>query len=64
MTLDLNIFNLQRYPNDVDDVVHTTLNQVDDFSYNKHVDEFDTKYESFMDNETEYNIFDFDEMCL
>jgi len=51
MTLDSNIFNMQRQSDDFDDMDHSTLNWVSDFSYDElefeHVDESAAEYESF-----------------
>ena len=52
MTLDLNIFNLQRQPDGFDNLYHSTLSWVDDFSYDElefeNVDEFAIENESFL----------------
>ena len=67
ITIDLNIFNLQRQSNGFGDVDYFDLNQVGDFPYDEsefeHVDEFPIECESFfIDNEPEYDVFDF-AMC-
>ena len=67
MTLDLNIFNLQKQPNGFDIVDQSTLSQTGDFSYDdlefEHVDKLPIEYESFlMNNKSEYDAFDFDDI--
>ena len=67
ITLDFNIFNLQRQPNGFDDADRSTLNWVSDFSYDElefeHSKEFAIEYESFfMNNRPEYDVFDFDDV--
>jgi len=64
----LNIFNLHRQPDGFDNVDHSTLNWVDDFSYDElefeHVDEFAIEYESFLvDDEPKYDVLDFNDVC-
>ena len=55
MTLDFNIFNLQRQPDGFDDMDHSTLSWVSDFSHDEleveHVDEFAVEYASFFIND-------------
>jgi len=68
MTLDLNIFNLQRQLEGFDNVDHSILNWVGNFSHDElefeHVDEFPIECKSFfMGDEPEDDIFDFDYAC-
>lgn len=69
MTLDLNIFTLQKQPSGLDNVEHFTLNWLDDFRYDELVSENDdvfcTEYaSSLMDHEPECDAFDFDDCSL
>ena len=68
MTLELNIFNLQRQPSGFDDVETSTLNWVEDSQFDDEFDElFAAEYESFLiDDEPEYDVFQFDDLysCL
>jgi len=59
MTLELNIFNLQRQPLRFDDIETTTLNWVEDFIFDDEFDEiFAAKYKLFfIDDEHEYDVF-------
>ena len=59
MTLELNIFNLQRQPLGIDDIETSTLNWVEDSIFDDEFDDiFAAEYESFfIDDEPEYNIF-------
>jgi len=63
MTVELNIFNLQRQPLGFDDVETSTLNWVEDsIFYDEFADMFVAEYGSFfIDDEPEYDIFQFDD---
>jgi len=61
ITLDLNIFNLQRQPDSFDNMDHSTFNWVGDISCDELAFEFVLEYESFfMDGEPKYGLFEFD----
>jgi len=61
MTLELNIFSMQRQPSGFDDMEFSTLNWIGESVFD---DVFATKYESFLiDNEPEYDVFEFDDLC-
>ena len=65
MTLELNIFNIQRQPCGFDDMKFSTLNQVGDSIFDDAFDDvFATEYESFLINdEPEYDVFEFNDLC-
>jgi len=65
MTIELNIFNMQRQPSGFDDMEFSTLNWVEDTIFGDAFDEmFTAKYESFlMNDEPEYDVFEFDDLC-
>jgi len=65
ITLELNIFNLQRQPSGFDDVKTSTLNWVEDSNFDDEFDEmFAAEYESFLiDDEPKYDVFQFDDLC-
>jgi len=61
MTLELNIFNLQRQPFGFDDMEFSTLNWVKDSVFD---DMFAAEYESFLINdEPGYHVFEFNDLC-
>ena len=65
MTLELNIFNLQRQPSRFDDMHIATLNLVEDYMFD---DEFGdmlvAEYKSFLiDDEHRSNVFEFGDLC-
>jgi len=65
MTVELNIFNMQRQPSGLENMEFSTLSLVGDSIFD---DAFDdvliTEYESFLiDDEPEYNVFEFDDLC-
>jgi len=65
MTLELNIFNIQRHPSGFDDMKFSALHWVEDSILDDTFDDiFAAKYESFlMNNESEYDVFEFDDLC-
>ena len=65
MALELNMFNLQRYPWGFDDEELSTLNWVEDFVFDDNSDDFlIAKYGSFLiDDEHKYDVFEFDDLC-
>ena len=64
MSLELNIFNMQRQPSGFDDMEFSTLNWVGDSIFDDAFDDiFATEYESFLiDDEPEYDVFEFDDL--
>jgi len=65
MTIELNIFNMQRQPSGFNDMELSTLNWVKDSVFDDAFDEmFATEYEFFLVNdELEYDVFEFDDLC-
>jgi len=65
MTIELNIFNMQRQPSGFDDMEFSTLNWAKDSVFDDASDEmFAIEYESFLVNdEPEYDVFEFDDLC-
>ena len=65
MTLELNIFNMQRQSSRFDDMEFSTLNWVGDSIFNDAFDDlFVTEYDSFLiDYEPEYDVFEFGDLC-
>ena len=65
VTVELNIFNIQRQPSGFDDMEFSTLNWVGDSIFDDAFDDvFATKSESFLiDDEPEYHVFEFDDLC-
>jgi len=65
MTIELNIFNMQRQPSGFDDMEFSTLNWVEDFVFDDAFDEMiAAEYKSFFVNdEPEYDVFKFDDLC-
>ena len=65
MTLELNIFNLQRQPSGFDDVEFSTLHWVEDSVLDDARDDvFAIEYEPFLVNdEPKYDAFEFDDLC-
>jgi len=65
MTLELNIFNLERKPSSFDDTEFSTLNWVEDSVLDDAFDGvFAAEYESFIiDDEPEYDVFKYDDLC-
>ena len=64
MTLELNIFNMQRQSSDFDNMEFSTLNWMEDFAFDDDLDDiFAAEYESFLiDEELEYDVFQFDDL--
>jgi len=64
MTLELNIFKMQRQPSSFDDIEFPIINGVNDFVFdNGFHDIFATEYESFLvDDEPEYDMSKFDDL--
>ena len=64
MTVELNIFNLQRQPSGFDDMEFATLHWVEDSMLDDaYVDVFAVEYESFLvNNEPKYDAFEFDDL--
>jgi len=65
ITIELNIFNMQRQPSGFDNMEFSTLNWVEDSVFDDAFDEmFAVEYESFLVNdEPEYDVFEFDDLC-
>ena len=65
MTVELNFFNMQRQPSRFDDMKFSTLNWVGDSVFDDAFDDvIATEYEPFLiDNELEYDVFQFDDLC-
>jgi len=65
MTVELNIFNMQRQLSRFDDMEFCTLNWVGYSVFDDAFDDaFPTEYESFLiDDEPEYDVFEFDDLC-
>jgi len=65
MTIELNVFNIQRQPSGLDDMDFSTLNWVEDSVFDDALDDmFAAEYESFLvDDEPKYDVFEFDDLC-
>jgi len=64
MTLELNIFNMQRQHPGFDDVEFYTLNWVEDSIFDDVDDMSIAEYESFLIHEEhECDVFEFDDLC-
>ena len=66
MTLELNIFNMERQPYGFDYIEFSTLNLVEDSVFRDDFDDmFAAEYESFLiDDEPKYDVFEFDDCAL
>jgi len=65
MTLELNIFNIQRQPSGFDGMEFPTLNWVAGFVFDDAFEDVSVaEYESFLVNDgPEYDVFEFDDLC-
>jgi len=65
MTLELNIFNMQRQPSGFDYMEFSILNWVEDTVFDDAFDNmFAAEYEFlFVNDEPEYDVFEFDDLC-
>jgi len=64
LTLELNIFNIQRQPSGFDDMAFFTLNWREDSEFDDDFDDiFASEFEPFlMDDESEHDVFEFDDL--
>ena len=65
MSLELNIFNMQRQPSGFDDMEFSTLNWVEDSVFDDDFDNvFAAEHESFLvDDDPKCDVFEFNDLC-